>query len=82
MSTKLQQAIQEQVRILSEGEMREVLKFMQNLRQEKELRTAKPISTIFEELSGELPLDEWKKLPPDGAENHDHYLYGAPKKSG
>ncbi len=28
-----------------------------------------------------LTLEEIASLPHDGAENHDHYLYGAPKKS-
>lgn len=81
MSDNLQQAIQEQVRVLSEKEMREVLNFMQNLRNENEPRQTKPISAVFEDLSGEIPLEEWRELPPDGAENHDFYLYGAPKKS-
>ena len=53
---------------------------MQNLRKEKKNGHAKPISAIFENLSDEIPLDEWKELPSDGAENHDHYLYGSPKK--
>ncbi len=81
MSIDLQQTIQEQVRVLSEDEMREVLKYMQNLRKEKKIRKAKPISAIFEDLSNEIPLEEWQELPTDGAENHDHYLYGAPKKT-
>lgn len=80
MSTNLRQIIQEQVRVLSDDEMREVLKFVQNLREEKKVQAAKPISAIFEELSSKIPLEEWEELPADGAENHDHYLYGAPKK--
>lgn len=81
MSVNLQEIIQEQVRVLSEDEMKRVLDFMQNLRKDKKVRKVKPISAIFEELSNEIPLDEWKELPSDGAENHDHYLYGAPKKT-
>ncbi len=80
MSVNLQQTIQEQIRVLSEDEMRRVLNFVQNLRKEKQRHKAKPISAIFEELSGEISLEEWEELPSDGAENHDHYLYGAPKR--
>ncbi len=80
MSASLQQTIQEQVRVLSEDEMREVLNYMQNLRKERKVRTTKPISAIFEDLSNEIPLEEWKELPTDGAENHDYYLYNVPKK--
>ena len=81
MSANLQQTIQEQIRVLSEDEMRLVLSFVNGLRKEKPFSRAKPISEIFEDLSSELPLENWSELPPDGAENHDHYLYGAPKKT-
>ncbi len=81
MEIDLQQTIQEQVRVLSEDEMRDVLNYMQNLRKEKKVQKTKPISAIFEDLSNEISLEEWKELPTDGAENHDHYLYGAPKKT-
>ena len=30
-------------------------------------------------IQAEVPPEEWDKLPHDGAVNHDHYLYGAPK---
>jgi hypothetical protein len=30
-------------------------------------------------IQAEVPAEEWNKLPHDGAINHDHYLYGAPK---
>ena len=81
MSANLQHTIQEQIRVLSEEEMRQVLNFVNNLRKEKVTLQSKPISAIFEDLSREIPLDEWRELPSDGAENHDHYLYGAPKKT-
>jgi antitoxin component of MazEF toxin-antitoxin module len=31
-------------------------------------------------LTADAPPEELAKLPPDGAENLDHYLYGAPKR--
>ncbi len=81
MSVNLQQTIQEQIQVLSEDEMKRVLDFMKNLRKDEKKQQAKPISAIFEDLSNEISLEEWEELPSDGAENHDHYLYGAPKKS-
>jgi hypothetical protein len=27
-----------------------------------------------------LPSDVFERLPPDGASEHDHYLYGSPKR--
>jgi len=35
---------------------------------------------VIAEISSEIPDEEWEKLPSDGSVNHDHYLYGAPKK--
>jgi hypothetical protein len=81
MSAKLRQAVQEQVSVLSEDEVKQVFDFMQGLRKDKKLSQMKPISAVFEELSNQVPLETWSELPSDGAENHDHYLYGAPKKS-
>jgi Arc/MetJ-type ribon-helix-helix transcriptional regulator len=42
--------------------------------------TRKPIWDVFEEISSEIPEEEWAKLPADGAEQHDHYIYGTPKR--
>ena len=36
---------------------------------------------FLEGMVRDIPAEEWQKLPTDGAENHDHYLYGAPKKN-
>lgn len=43
--------------------------------------SVRPIAEIFEELSSQIPLEEWAELPTDGAEQHDHYLYGLPKRT-
>ena len=80
MSANLQNAIQEQMRVLSDDEMRQVLSFVNGLRKVKKTRRAKSISAVFDALSSKIPLAEWSELPSDGAENHDHYLYGAPRK--
>ena len=31
-------------------------------------------------ITASVPAEEWEKLPTDLAANHDHYLYGAPKR--
>ncbi len=31
-------------------------------------------------ITAAVPMHEWEKLPADFAVNHDHYLYGAPKR--
>jgi len=42
--------------------------------------THKPIWEEFEEIAASIPDEEWRKLPIDGAEQHDHYIYGTPKR--
>ncbi len=40
----------------------------------------KAIWDEFEEIAASIPNEEWAKLPADGAEQHDHYIYGTPKR--
>ncbi len=35
---------------------------------------------LFEELRADVPPEEWLRLPTDLSEQHDHYLYGTPKR--
>ncbi len=81
MAVNLQHTIQEQLRVLSEEEMRQVLSFVTALQKRKKAAPVRPLSAIFEDLSNEIPLEQWQEIPADGAENHDHYLYGAPKQT-
>jgi Arc/MetJ-type ribon-helix-helix transcriptional regulator len=40
----------------------------------------KPIWERILERSAAIPDEEFDKLPVDGAEQHDHYIYGTPKR--
>ena len=40
----------------------------------------KPIWEVADDLRKSVPLEEWAKLPTDGAAQHDHYIYGTPKR--
>jgi len=40
----------------------------------------KPSWMVAVEMGESVPVEEWDRLPADGARNLDHYLYGAPKK--
>ena len=31
-------------------------------------------------ISADLPDEAWADVPADGADQHDHYLYGTPKR--
>ena len=38
-----------------------------------------PFLQFVEEISAQIPTEEWAKLPSDLSKNMDHYLYGSPK---
>ena len=40
----------------------------------------KPIWEVFQELSASVPAEVWDSLPTDLSEQHDHYIYGTPKR--
>jgi Arc/MetJ-type ribon-helix-helix transcriptional regulator len=42
---------------------------------------AVPLWQRFQNAVRSIPKEELATLPPDGASEHDHYLYGLPKRS-
>jgi Arc/MetJ-type ribon-helix-helix transcriptional regulator len=41
---------------------------------------ARSIGEIIDELMSDLPAEVLDRLPADGAAQHDHYIYGIPKR--
>jgi len=41
----------------------------------------KPLATRIREIWANIPEDVRAKLPADGASQHDHYIYGVPKRT-
>lgn len=41
----------------------------------------RPIWEVFEDIMSDVPQEVLDALPTDAAEQHDHYIYGLPKKS-
>ena len=84
MSANLERAILEKLQALPDEKQQEVLALVDEMLkqgQETRPRETRPIWEIIVELSSQIPLEEWAKLPADGAEQHDHYLYGSPKRN-
>ena len=85
MSVSLEQAILEKIQALPDERQQEVLILIDDMLKKVQKtdagETLRPIWEIIAELSVEIPLEEWAKLPTDGAEQHDHYLYGSAKRS-
>jgi Arc/MetJ-type ribon-helix-helix transcriptional regulator len=44
-------------------------------------RAGKPIWEVFQEISASVPDEVWESLPTDLSEQHDHYIYGTPKRT-
>ncbi len=41
----------------------------------------RPIWELIQDNMKDIPVEEFVKLPADGASEHDHYLYGHPKRA-
>lgn len=80
METDIAQTIYQKVQILPTDQQREVLEIVEKKLSVSQKKDTRPIWEIITEISSEIPDEEWEKLPSDGSVNHDHYLYGAPKK--
>jgi len=44
-------------------------------------RDSRPIWDVILDNMKDVPPEEFAKLPRDGASEHDHYLYGHPKRN-
>ncbi len=77
MQSNVAEEIMRIVQILPEEKQKEILHKVEDL-----ARTASKPS-IWRRIRAHaenIPDDDWKTMPTDGSQNHDHYLYGTPKK--
>lgn len=82
MQTEIAETIFEKVKALSRDEQEKVLQIVEAKLSVSPKKDPRPIWDVITEISGDVPIEEWDKIPSDGSINHDHYLYGAPKKAG
>lgn len=68
----------EKIHQLSPAQQQEALTFIEFLLHKNQPR--KTIWDKIEERIQNVPDEIWEQLPTDGAQEHDHYLYGSPKK--
>ncbi len=81
MEKDIEKKIRDKVSRLPREDQEAVLGFVESrLAKPAEPADRKPIWEVLKEISSEIPGEEWDKLPTDGSVNHDHYLYGAPKR--
>ena len=46
----------------------------------KRKRPEQPLWQMAEEILKDIPPEDLARMPTDGAEQHDHYIYGTPKR--
>lgn len=88
MEQTIQQQVINAIRILPEEKQKEILEYVKKIseveesgeNQQEEKPKPRKLFQKLEELRAKLPPDAWKDSPTDGSLNHDHYLYGAPKR--
>jgi len=60
--------------------LQEVLGFLMFTRNTRYTPLQKPIWQVAQELMADVPSEILDQLPIDGAAQHDHYIYGTPKR--
>jgi hypothetical protein len=78
MAANIEQELLDRVRALPIEKQRELLHVVETLEE-----SPAPAKTIWEEIRdimSDVPEEVWAQMPHDGSEQHDHYLYGTPKK--
>jgi hypothetical protein len=73
---KLLQEIEQSPELLLE----EVLSFLLFTKSTRYSQPQKPIWQIAQDLMADVPPEIVDQLPTDGASQHDHYIYGTPKR--
>lgn len=79
MNPSVEEQIIETIRILPEEKQLEALEYLKQ-KVEEEMPKKKTIWEKIDELMKTLPKDAFDGYPTDGSLNHDHYLYGSPKR--
>jgi hypothetical protein len=77
MPNDLTQIVAEKMQVLPIEEQQKVVEYIQTLGKEK----SKNLLEKINERVSKLSVETLERLPVDGAENLDRYLYGSPKKA-
>jgi len=80
MQVTISDTISEKVKDLPLLDQKEVLDIVEQKITQVRARKEKPFLERVIEISSQVSDEEWAKLPTDGSVNHDHHLYGAPKR--
>jgi hypothetical protein len=70
----LRQEVIQRVEGLPQDRLQEVLRFVESVSRPEP--SSRSIEDKIAAVVGEEDRDVWEDVPPDGAERHDHYIYG------
>ena len=74
----VEEQIVSKIRTLSDKEREDVLRYVDGVINGHEHK--RTLGEQLEEVFADISTEDWEKLPRDGAEQHDHYIYGTPKR--
>jgi hypothetical protein len=77
--SSIEEALVERLRALDDEEQKRVLDFVEGIERQKS-QPAKILWDAIQDIVNDVSDEVWERLPTDGSEQHDHYLYGSPKK--
>ena len=82
MNQTIEQQVIETIHGLPEEKQKEILAYAKHISEsEKSVKPKKrKLLEKLESIMKELPPDAFEGYPTDGSLNHDHYLYGSPKR--
>ena len=74
----VEEQIVDKIRTLSNKEREDVLRYVDRVisGHEREPRLGEKLAALF----ADLPDEVLERIPKDGSEQHDHYIYGTPKR--
>lgn len=74
----VEKQIVEKIQTLSDEERERVLHYVEEVlsRRNRKQTLGEKINKII----ADVPDEVWEKIPSDSSEQHDHYIYGTPKK--
>jgi len=73
-----EQQIVEKIKVLSAEEREEVFRYVEKVLSNRNRKQT--LGEKIKEIVADVSDEVWEKIPSDGSEQHDHYIYGTPKK--
>ncbi len=74
----LREEVIQHVKTLPDDQVREVLRFVESLHASDQ--PSRSIEDRIAMIVSEESEEVWENVPTDGAQHHDHYIYGRPKQ--